>query len=70
IVGLDNTDIFAQKLADQRQVYVVPGRFFGSPAHVRIGFGGKSEEVQVGLKRLADELMTYRWPVGTSRINL
>lgn len=70
IVDLDNTDIFAQKLADHRQVYVVPGRFFGSPAHVRIGFGGKSEELQVGLKRLADELMAYRRPVGTSRINM
>ncbi|HWR81949.1 MAG TPA: pyridoxal phosphate-dependent aminotransferase [Candidatus Deferrimicrobium sp.] len=44
------------KLAETRGVYIVPGRFFGQPQHVRIGFGGPTEELATGLKILVAAL--------------
>lgn len=35
---------------------IVPGRFFEQPAHFRIGFGGKSDDVKEGLSRLETAL--------------
>ena len=48
-VGLEDTRLFAQSVAESHNVFFVPGVFFGSPQHVRIGFGGKSEVVREGL---------------------
>jgi len=56
IVSLDNTDPFVEKLAARHNIYVVPGRFFGEPAHIRIGFGGEFESVDTGLAELAEAI--------------
>ncbi len=55
--GLSNvsdTQTFAEKLAEKYRVYVVPGRFFGEPGHVRMGLGGESERLRKGLERFAE----------------
>jgi aspartate/methionine/tyrosine aminotransferase len=56
IVGVVDTSTFTRKLGEQFRVYVAPGTFFGAPEHIRIGFGGASEELAAGLKRLADAI--------------
>ncbi len=53
VANVSDTRPFTQRLASQHQVFVVPGDFFGSPECVRIGFGRNSEELQIGLEKLA-----------------
>jgi hypothetical protein len=57
IAGLSDTRSFTQALANQQQVFVVPGYFFGAPAYIRISFGGKAEELQIGLEKLATAIV-------------
>jgi capreomycidine synthase len=40
----------------QHGVLVVPGSCFGSPRHIRLGFGGATGELVLGLDRLSDAL--------------
>lgn len=47
-----NVDAFCEQLRTQHDTTVVPGRFFGMPDHFRLGFGGRTEILQEGLKRL------------------
>jgi aspartate/methionine/tyrosine aminotransferase len=47
-----DTTRFAERLLEERQTAVVPGRFFQAPAHVRVGFGGPTETLLSGLKEL------------------
>lgn len=58
IVGVADIRTLSRKLGEQRRVFVSPGCFFGAPDHIRIGFDGNSEELEVGLKLLADEIKT------------
>lgn len=44
---------FLDELRQQHQVYVASGGWFGLPNHMRIAFGGKTEEVQAGLEILS-----------------
>jgi hypothetical protein len=44
------------RMRDAYETIVVPGRFFGMPEHFRIGIGGDTETLQVGLERLASAL--------------
>ena len=44
------------KLIDEKRVFVVPGRFFGAPDHIRIGYGGNRKTLTEGLTRLVDIL--------------
>ncbi|CAM5410165.1 aminotransferase [Streptomyces spiroverticillatus] len=44
---------FADRLDREHGVLVVPGHCFGAPRHIRLGFGGASEELTAGLDRLA-----------------
>jgi aspartate/methionine/tyrosine aminotransferase len=53
VVGTDDTERLVQDLARAEGTFVVPGKFFGAPAHIRIGFGGDAETLQEGLRRLA-----------------
>jgi aspartate/methionine/tyrosine aminotransferase len=46
-------------LRDKFEVSVVPGRFFESPGHFRIGIGGEIESVRESLQRLALGLDAY-----------
>jgi aspartate/methionine/tyrosine aminotransferase len=43
---------FAQRLADRSHTVVVPGACFGYEQHFRVGFGGDTETLLEGLRRL------------------
>ena len=45
-------------LLRQSETSIVPGRFFESPAHFRLGFAVATEDVAVGLKHLSKSLAT------------
>jgi hypothetical protein len=47
---------FIGTLAREFQTDVVPGHFFQAPAHFRLGFGGRSEDLAQGLAQLASAL--------------
>lgn len=48
---LSDTSAFVDRLIAEHDTVVVPGRFFQSPAHVRISFGGNSEMFREALSR-------------------
>lgn len=54
--GLADTEAFCHRLARARRVLLVPGRCFGAPQHVRLGFGGETEAFAEGLRRLGSQL--------------
>ena len=56
IRGVQDTSAFAERLLAERATAVVPGRFFESPAHFRLGFGGPTETVRAGLAQLTAAL--------------
>ena len=45
-----------RQLIERRRVLLVPGSCFGRPAHVRLGFGGPSRQLQRGLDHLSELL--------------
>jgi aspartate/methionine/tyrosine aminotransferase len=49
-----HVDAFCQLLRDKYETSVVPGRFFESPEHFRIGFGVETEMLTQGLSRISD----------------
>jgi capreomycidine synthase len=51
-----NTDNFCENLFRQHGVLVIPGSCFGQPGHIRLGFGGATDELVAGLGRLSDAL--------------
>lgn len=54
--GVSDTTAFAERLLSEQRTAVVPGRFFDSPAHFRLGYGGATDKLREGLKRLAAAL--------------
>jgi aspartate/methionine/tyrosine aminotransferase len=56
LAGVNNVDGFIRKLMKKQHVYVAPGRFFGSSQHIRIGFGGNSANLKIGLERFVEEI--------------
>lgn len=61
IAGVADTSRFADRLLDERQTAVVPGRFFEAPAHVRIGFSGATDALKEGLGRIGAALDARAW---------
>jgi aspartate/methionine/tyrosine aminotransferase len=51
-------DAFAERLREEYETSVVPGRFFGMPGYIRIGICNATEEVGEGLKHISSALMT------------
>jgi aspartate/methionine/tyrosine aminotransferase len=51
--GVADATPFVRALAD-RDIAVAPGTFFDSPAHFRIGLGGRPDLVRRSLEKLAD----------------
>src|ERR1700728_1839339 len=51
-----HADAFCQLLLEKYETSVVPGRFFDSPDHFRIGVGGETEKIREGLSRVASAL--------------
>ncbi len=56
LVGVDDTEPFVEMARVEHGVGVVPGRFFGAPAHFRIAMGGRREVLEVGLEALGAAL--------------
>ena len=56
IAGVGDATRFAERLLAERQTAVVPGRFFESPSHFRIGFGGQTAPLRAGLEALSAAL--------------
>jgi len=53
---VNDASTFAERLFQEQQTAIVPGRFFQAPAHVRIGFGGPTDALRSGLHAIAEEL--------------
>ena len=53
LLRIDDVDQFSHRLARQYGTMVVPGSCFDQPAHIRLGFGGPTLELQDGLLRLS-----------------
>jgi aspartate/methionine/tyrosine aminotransferase len=51
---------FCRSLVTEESVVLVPGAVFGCPEWVQVGFGGPSEELEVGLSRLGAFLDRHR----------
>ena len=49
-------EAFFQLLREQYETSVVPGEFFESPRHFRLGIGGETENLRAGLDRLGAAL--------------
>jgi aspartate/methionine/tyrosine aminotransferase len=50
--GVDDTGPFVERLLRDYQTAVVPGRFFGAPAHFRIAYGVGHDTLAAGLERI------------------
>jgi aspartate/methionine/tyrosine aminotransferase len=51
--GLADASPFAERLFAETGTAVAPGRFFGSPAHFRLAFGGPPDRVAAGLAAIS-----------------
>lgn len=49
---VEDVDALAARLIDEHSVLVIPGSCFDRPRHVRLGFGGPTDELVEGLARL------------------
>jgi aspartate/methionine/tyrosine aminotransferase len=61
IRGVADTSAFAERLMVEHETAVVPGRFFETPAHFRLGFGGATDTVRGGLDAVAKALDAKAW---------
>lgn len=59
LVGMTDTEEFCQLLFAQHGVLVIPGGCFGCPQHIRLGFGGPTDQLVSGLDRLAAALSAH-----------
>jgi len=57
--GVRDTRALSEHLAHREEVDVVPGEFFGSPGHLRVGFGLAPEVVEGGLANLSRGLRSF-----------
>jgi aspartate/methionine/tyrosine aminotransferase len=57
VAGQKNADACARLLEKKHHTYVVPGKYFGDPARMRIGFGNRPELVKPAVERLAAALL-------------
>lgn len=57
--GMDDTYGLCESLQREDGVLVVPGVCFSSPQHIRIGFGGPTAELELGLDCLVRRLTEY-----------
>jgi len=59
IRGVRNTAALSEHLALNCDVDAVPGEFFGSPGHLRVGFGVAPDLLQRGLRNLSAGLASF-----------
>lgn len=60
LVGIDDTEAFAEALIREHGIIVAPGEYFGAAGHVRIGFALPIEQLAPALAGLGDALRTAR----------
>ena len=51
---------FVDRVRSRYDVGLIPGRFFEMPSHFRLGFGGRTEDLQAGLEKLGQALAGWR----------
>ena len=56
VTGADDTTRFVERLLAEHETGVIPGRFFESPGHIRIGLGVAPEVLTEGLARISQAL--------------
>lgn len=56
IRGVDDAGPFVERLMRERTTAVGPGRFFEAPAHFRLGYGGDTAKIRLGLDQLVAAL--------------
>jgi aspartate/methionine/tyrosine aminotransferase len=56
LLGVDDTAPFVEMARVEHGVGLVPGRFFGAPAHFRIAMGGRRDVLEAGLEALGAAL--------------
>lgn len=61
IRGVEDATRFAERLLAERDTAIVPGHFFGAPAHFRVGFSGVTDSLREGLLRLGAALDARAW---------
>ncbi len=52
----EGTEKFVRRAADESNLYLVPGRFFGYPEHVRIGYGSATDRLESAVDVFANVL--------------
>ena len=53
---VDDSSVVAERLLEERETAVVPGKFFQAPSHIRIGFGGPADTLRAGLQAVGEML--------------
>ena len=59
--GVDNSVASPTACCTKRDTAIVPGHFFGAPAHFRVGFSGATEALEGGLRELGAALDAREW---------
>jgi len=54
--GVADSGPFVERLMREYRTAVGPGHFFQAPAHFRLGYGGDTEKIREGLRRVASML--------------
>ncbi|MDR3084444.1 MAG: capreomycidine synthase [Streptomyces sp.] len=60
LIDVPDVDAFCDALFKKHGVLVIPGSCFDSPRHIRVGFGGRTDQLADGLERLTDALKEAR----------
>jgi capreomycidine synthase len=58
---VSDTTHFCHSVLQETGTLLVPGSCFHQPQHIRIGFGGQTDQLRTGLARLAEFLLCYRF---------
>lgn len=59
--GVPDTSTLAARLLAERDTAVVPGRFFEAPGHFRLGFSGRPDTLERGLRHIGAALDARSW---------
>ncbi|HEX5474425.1 MAG TPA: pyridoxal phosphate-dependent aminotransferase [Vicinamibacterales bacterium] len=59
--GVPDAGRFVERLLDERDTGLVPGRFFDAPAHFRLGIAGRADVLRAGLEQIGAALDARAW---------
>ena len=49
-----SSEVLCERLLEETNVAVIPGKSFGSDKHVRFSFAASEKDIEEGMKRIAD----------------